>query len=261
MHRAAELVKVTVPDPADEAVRDLIRGREDALKAQKAAKQQLQALLLRLGNPYRGGRAWTLKHLKFLAEIKFDNPAHRIVFTEYRLAVQAAGDRLERMNTAIRQASEDWCWLPVVKSLMSLRGVDFLTAMTIVAEIGDLKRFDHPRKLMSFLGLVPCEFSSGTSKQRGSITRTGNGRVRKLLIESAWNYRHPAKISREIEQRLDGLPQPVIEIAWKAQVRLCHRYRKLRYRGLHQNKTCTAIARELAGFIWSIGQITRPHRP
>jgi transposase len=258
MHRSAELVKVCVPDPADEAIRDLIRAREDALRAQKAARQQLQALLLRLGNPYRGGKAWTLKHLKFLADIKFEIPAHRIAFTEYRLAVQAAGDRLERLNTAIRQESESWRWLPVVKPLMSLRGVDFLTAMTIVAEIGDLKRFDHPRKLMSFLGLVPCEFSSGTSKQRGSITRTGNSRVRKLLIESAWNYRHPAKISREIEQRLDGLPQAVTEIAWKAQVRLCHRYRKLRYRGLHQNKTCTAIARELAGFVWSIGQITQP---
>lgn len=258
MHRSAELVKIAIPDPANEAVRDLIRGREDALKAQKAARQQLQALLLRLGNTYRGGKAWTLKHLKFLSDIKFDNPAHRVAFTEYRLAVQAAGDRLERLNTAIRQESEAWRWLPVVKSLMSLRGVDFLTAMTIVAEIGDLKRFDHPRKLMSFLGLVPCEFSSGASKQRGSITRTGNSRVRRLLIESAWNYRHPAKISREIEQRLHGLPQTVTEIAWKAQVRLCHRYRKLRYRGLHQNKTCTAIARELIGFVWSIGQVTQP---
>ena len=154
-----------------------------------------------------------LKHLKFLADIKFENPAHRIAFTEYRLAVQASGDRLERLNTVIRQESERWRWLPVVKPLMLLRGVDFLTAMTIVAEIGDLKRFDHPRKLMSFLGLVPCEFSSGASKQRGSITRTGNGRVRKLLIESAWNYQHPGKIIRAIEQRLDGLPKAMTEIA------------------------------------------------
>lgn len=195
-----------------------------------------------------------------MADIHFEDSTHRIVFAEYRLAVQSATDRVERINTAIRQVGESWRWLPVVKSLMSLRGVDFLTAITITAEIGDLKRFEHPRKLMSFLGLVPSEFSSGASKQRGAITRTGNARVRRLLIESAWNYRHPARISRAIEERQHGLAPSIIETAWKAQIRLCHRYRKLRYRGLHQNKTCTAIARELTGFIWAIGQQTKPHK-
>jgi transposase len=261
LHRSAELVPVSVPDPIDEAVRDLLRARDDAVKAQKCARQQLMAFLLRLGKPYRAGRGWTLKYLRFLAELSFDDPNHRIVFTEYRLAVQSAGERIERIETAIRQAFETWRWQSVVKALMSLRSVDFLTAMTLVAEVGDLRRFEHPRQLMSYLGLVPSEFSSGNSQHRGAITRTGNTRVRRLLVEAAWNYRHPAKISREIETRQAGQPAAIVEIAWKAQVRLCHRYRKLRYRGLHPNKTCTAIARELVGFVWDIGRRVRPLEP
>jgi len=261
LHRSAELVAVVVPDPADEAVRDLLRAREDAVTAQRCARQQLMALLLRLGKPYRGGRGWTAKHLRFLADLSFDEPHHRIVYTEYRLAVQSAGERIERLEAAIRQAADTWRWQSVVKALMSLRSVDFLTAMTLVAEIGDLRRFEHPRQLMNYLGLVPSEFSSGNSIQRGPITRTGNGRVRRLLIEAAWNYRHPARISPAIHARHDGLPTSVVEIAWKAQVRLCHRFRKLRLRGLHPNKTCAAIARELVGFIWDIGRQVRPTAP
>lgn len=258
LHRSAELVSVTVPDPADEAVRDLMRARDDAVKAQKSARQQLMAFLLRLGKPYRGGRGWTLKHLRFLADLTFEDPHHRIVFTEYRLAVQSAAERIERLETAIRQAAESWRWQPVVKALMSLRSVDFLTAMTIIAEVGDLRRFEHPRQLMSYLGLVPSEFSSGNNQQRGALTRTGNARVRRLLVEAAWNYRHPARLSREIETRQEGQPAAIVEIAWKAQIRLCHRYHKLRYRGVHQNKTCAAVARELVGFVWDIARRVRP---
>ena len=258
LHRSAELVAVTVPDPADEAVRDLLRAREDAVKAQRCARQQLMAFLLRLGKPYRGGRGWTLKHLRFLAGLSFDDPHHRIVFTECCLAVQSAGERIGRLEAAIHQAFETWRWQPAVKALMSLRSVDFLTAMTLIAEIGDLRRFDHPRPLMSYLGLVPAESSSGNSQHRGALTRTGNGRVRRLLIEAAWNYRHPARISRKIESRQAGLPAAVVEIAWKAQVRLCHRYRKLCYRGVHHNKACAAIARELVGFVWDIARRVSP---
>jgi transposase len=261
LHRSAELVAVTVPDAADEAVRDLMRARDDAVKAQKSARQQLMALLLRLGKPYRGGRGWTLKHLRFLADLTFEHPHHRIVYTEYRLAVQSAAERIERLETAIRQAAESWRWQPVIKALMSLRSVDFLTAMTIVAEVGDLRRFEHPRQLTSYLGLVPSEFSSGNSQQRGALTRTGNSRVRRLLVEAAWNYRHPARLSREIETRQEGQPAAIVEIAWKAQLRLCHRYHKLRYRGLHQNKTCAAIARELVGFVWDIARRVCPLPP
>jgi transposase len=258
LHRAGELVRVTVPSVEDEAVRDLIRARADAVKARTTARQQLMALLLRLGKPYRGGRGWTQKHLRFLADLEFDDPHHRMVYTEYRLAVTAADERIARFDVAIREAFESWSWRPVVQALMSLRSVEFLTAMTVVAEIGDLRRFSHPRQLMSYLGLIPSEFSSGTSSRRGRLTKTGNAHVRRLLIEAAWNYRHPARISREIDQRQKGLDSEIVALAWKAQLRLCHRYRKLRYRGLHPNKTCAAVARELVGFIWDIGRRVTP---
>ena len=175
--------------------------------------------------------------------------------------MQSAAERIEGLETAIRQAAESWRWQPVIKALMSLRSVDFLTAMTIVAEVGDLRRFEHSRQLMSYLGLVPSEFSSGNSRQRSALTRTGNSRVRRLLVEAAWNYRHPARLSREIEIRQEGQPAVIVDIAWKAQLRLCHRYHKLRYRGLHQNKTCAAIARELVGFVWDIARRVRPLPP
>jgi transposase len=184
LHRSAELVAVVVPDPIDEAVRDLMRARDDSVKARRCARQQLSAFLLRLGKPYRGGKAWTLKHLRFLGDLSLDDPNHRIVLTEYRLAVQAADERVARIESAIRQAFEVWRCKPVVQALMSLRSVDFLTAMTIVAEVGDLRRFEHPRQLMSYLGFVPSEFSSGNSQQRGALTRTGNSRVRRLLVRS-----------------------------------------------------------------------------
>jgi len=258
LHRSADLVAIVVPDPVDEAVRDLVRARDDAVRARTRCRQQLSAFLLRLGKPYRAGKAWTLKHLRFLANVSVDDPNHRIVLTEYRLAVQVAAERVARIETAIRQAFETWRFKPVVQALMSLRSIDFLTAMVIVAEIGDLRRFEHPRQLMSYLGLVPSEFSSGNSHQRGALTKTGNSRVRRMLVEAAWNYRHTARMSRQIEARQAGVPTSVIEIAWKAQVRLCHRYRKLRYRGLHANKTCVAVARELVGFIWDIGRKVSP---
>jgi len=258
LHRAGELVAVTIPDPQDEAVRDLIRAREDAVKARLRARQQLMALLLRLGQPYRGGKSWTQKYLQFLAEREFESPQHSIVYTEYRLAVESASQAVARIDAAIREASDTWRFRPVVKALMSLRSIDFLSAMSIVAEVGDMRRFDHPRQLMSFLGLVPSEFSSGNSVQRGPITRTGNARVRRLLVEAAWNYRFTAYISRDIRLRQEGVSAEITDIAWKAQVRLCHRYRKLRFRGLHANKTCTAVARELAGFVWDIARRVRP---
>lgn len=141
---------------------------------------------------------------------------------------------------------------------LALRGVDFIAAITIVAEIGDLRRFPHPRELMGYLGLVPSEFSSGDSTHRGQLTKTGNGRVRRILVEAAWNYRFPARIGETITPRLEGLPQRIVDIGWKAQLRLCARYRRLRARGLHQNKTCAAIARELAGFVWDIGRHVSP---
>jgi transposase len=159
---------------------------------------------------------------------------------------------------ALHDQTASWRWMPVIKGLMTLRSIDFISALTIVAEIGDLRRFPHPRDLMSYLGLVPSEHSSGNSTRRGGLTKTGNTHVRRILIEAAWNYRLPARIGESLQPRLEGQPQRIIDIAWKAQLRLCHRFRRLRARGLHQNKTCAAIARELSGFIWDIGRQLQP---
>lgn len=254
LHRAGELTAVVVPTPRDEALRDLVRAREAAMQALKRTRQQLRAFLLRHGHPYTGKRAWGPQHDRFLATIALEDPAQQLVFSECRLAVSAATAQLQRLDVALRQQAEEWVWSPLVRALMTLRGIDFLSAVSIVAELGDLHRFGHPRELMSYLGLVPSEYSSGASRQRGALTKTGNAHVRRLLVEAAWAYRLPARIGESIQPRLVGQPQPIIATAWKAQQRLCHRFRRLRARGLHHNKTCAAIARELCGFIWAIAQ-------
>lgn len=254
LHRAGELTAVTIPEPRDEALRDLVRAREAAMRALKCARQQLRAFLLRHGHPYTGKRAWGPQHARFLATIALEDPAQQLVFAECQLAVRSATEQLQRLDAALREQAEDWRWNPLVKALMTLRGVDFLSAVSLVAETGDLRRFGHPRALMSYLGLVPSEYSSGPSHQRGAITKTGNRHVRRLLIEAAWAYRLPARIGESIQPRLVGQPQAIVATAWKAQQRLCHRFRRLRARGLHHNKTCVAVARELCAFIWSIAQ-------
>jgi transposase len=193
----------------------------------------------------------------FLSKIKFEDPAHHIAFTEYRLAVHVRTECVERIATAVRSEVQTWRSLPIIQALMTLRGVDFLSATTIVAGLGDLRRFAHPKDLMGYLGLVPSEHSSGSTRHRGELTRTGNTHVRRILIEAAWNYRFPARIGESLQPRLEGQPQDIVAISWKAQVRLCARFRRLRARGVHHNKVTAAIARELCGFIWSIGQKVR----
>lgn len=248
---------VVVPEPQDEAIRDLVRAREDAVNDQRRVRQRLKSFLLRHGHSYTGTR-WGPKHELFLSKIKFEDSAQHIVFTEYRMAVRFASELVERLTQSLRTHAETWRWLPVVKGLMTLRSIDFISALTIVAELGDIRRFPHPREFMGYLGLVPSEHSSGNSKQRGGLTKTGNTHVRRILVEAAWNYRLPARIGKSLQPRLEGQPQSIIDIAWKAQLRLCHRFRRLRTRGLHQNKTCSAIARELSGFIWDIGTRLQP---
>jgi transposase len=255
--RSGDLVSVVVPDERDEAIRDLSRAREDALGARLKARQQLKALLLRQGHRYTGRSFWSAAHERSLADIRFAHSAQTLAFAEYRRAVRDAQDRLERLTQALRDECEYWRMRNVVAALATLRGIDFIAALTLVAEIGDFRRFAHPRHLMGFLGLVPSEFSTGESRHRGAITKTGNGHARRVLIEAAWNYRHPARISRLIQKRQEGQSKPVRDIAWRAQLRLGQRYRRLSSRKLHQNKICVAIARELAGFVWAIaGQIT-----
>lgn len=252
--RAGELVSVLVPDERDEAIRDLSRSRSDAVRARLKARQQLKAMLLRHGQRYTGKSSWTQAHERYLSAVSFAHPAQDITFVEYRQAIGEAHERVERLTAALRAQSEAWRMHPVLESLMSLRGIDFVAAVTLVAELGDLKRFAHPRELMSFLGLVPSEHTSGESRQLGQITKTGNGHARRILIEAAWNYRFPARVSLVLQKRQEGQPKAIRDIAWRAQLRLAQRYRRLSARHLHHNKVCVAIARELAGFIWAIGR-------
>lgn len=243
-----------IPDARDEAIRDLSRTREDAVRARLKARQQLKALLLRQGHRYSGKSSWTSAHERYLAEIAFEHPAQGIAFAEYRLAVHETHQRVERLTAALREQASTWHAAPLVAALMTLRGVDFIASVTLAAELGDLRRFAHPKQLMAFLGLVPSEYTSGESRRQGAITKCGNAHARRILIESAWSYRHPARLSRELTVRAEGQSQAVRATAWRAQLRLCHRYRRLQARGLHQNRVCVAIARELSGFIWDIAR-------
>ena len=252
--RAGELTPVNLPDARDEAIRDLSRAREDAVAARLKARQQLKALLLRHGRRYTGKTSWTQAHERFLACLTFDHPAQDVTFAEYRSAVRDAHDRVERLTAALRDQVTGWRWAGVVNALTALRGIDFVAAVTLVAELGDLTRFPHPTRLMSYLGLVPSEYSTGESRVQGKITKTGNGHVRRILIESAWSYRYPARMTHPLVVRNDGQPKAVRDIAWRAQLRLCSRYRRFTARGLPQNKICVAIARELSAFIWDIAR-------
>lgn len=252
--RAGELVSVVIPDPRDEAIRDLSRTRVDAVRARLKARQQLNALLLRHGRRYEGKTRWTAAHERHLARISFEHPAQDIAFAEYRQAVSEGSARVGRLEQRLAQEVERWRMQPLVRAVMTLRGLDLIAATTIVAELGDLRRFAHPRELMGYLGLVPSEHTTGSKRRLGAITKTGNGHVRRILVEAAWNYRFPARMSRALQVRQEEQPAVIREIAWRAQLRLSHRYRKLKARSLQHNKITVAIARELAAFIWEIGR-------
>jgi transposase len=256
--RAGELVSVTIPDERDEALRDLSRAREDAVRARLKARQQLKALLLRHGRRYTGRSSWTQAHERYLASVSFTQPAQNIAFAECRGAVRDAHERVERLTESMRAQLEHWRMRPVVQALMSLRGIDLVAAMTLVAEIGDFTRFARPRELMGFLGLVPSEYTSGDTRRQGPITRTGNSHVRRMLVEAAWNYRFPARMSETLQRRQEGQPKAVRDIAWRAQLRLARRYRHLSARKLAHNKICVAIARELSAFVWDIARQVKP---
>jgi transposase len=256
--RSADLTVVRIPDECDEALRDLSRAREDAVAARLKARQQLQALLLRHGFRYTGKTAWTQKHQRYLATLSFAHSAQQLAFEEYRQAVQNADERVRRLTEALRTQVESWRMKSVVHALMTLRGIDLIAAVTLIAELGDLSRFAHPREQMGFIGLVPSEHTSGATRRQGPITKTGNTHARRILVEAAWNYRFPARVSRDLQLRQEAQPQTIRDIAWKAQTRLCTRYRRLTARQLHHNKVCIAIARELAAFVWSIAQHAQP---
>jgi transposase len=256
--RAGELEAIHIPDARDEALRDLVRTREDAVIVQRQVRQRLQALLLRHEIRYVGRTAWTQAHRRWIAKVKLPNPAQQIAFEEYVQAVHEAAQRLERLNTAILAELEHWRWRPVVEALQALRGVQVLHAVRIVAELGDFQRFESPRKLMAYLGLIPSEDSSGARRRQGAITKAGNSSARRALVEAAHAYSHPARLSWVIARRQTRLAKSVCDIAWKAQLRLCARFRRLAARGVPRNKVIVAIARELCGFVWAIAREVKP---
>jgi transposase len=254
MERAGELTAIHVPSEEDEAMRDLTRGREDAVRALRTARQQLSAFLLRYGKRYPGKKPWTPAHLRWLSDIALPHPSQQIVLQEYIAMVREGTERTARMTDQILQLLPQWRWNPVGEALQALRGVAPIVAATTIAEIGDLSRFENPKRLMAYLGLVPSEDSSGETTHRGSITKTGNGHVRRALMEAAHAYAFPARVSRHLLKRQEDLPEPIRAIAWKAQLRLCGKFRRLSARGKLGNKVVTAVARELSGFIWAIAR-------
>ncbi len=251
--RAGQLHAVWIPDPADEAIRDLSRAREDAINSRTKARQQLKSFLLRHTVRYAGKTSWCKAHYRWLAEQSFGAAASQTAFTEYLLAVQAADERVQRLSQALQDSIKGWRFEPVVAALQALRGIDIINAIGLVCEIGDLSRFEHPRKLMGYLGVVPSEHSSGERVRRGGITKTGNAHARRLLIEAAWNYRFGARLSWRAQKRQEDLSEPIRAMGWKAQLRLTKRFATLKARGVQINKVCVAVARELVGFIWAIG--------
>jgi transposase len=253
--RAGELTAVWVPDQAHEAMRDLTRARETAMLDLRSKRQQITAFLLRQGRHYPAGKTtWSKAHLSWLSTQPFDHAQQRLVFEEMLLAMRQAQERLERLEQAMRAAVADWSLAELVTGLMAMRGMDVIAAASFLAEVGDLSRFRTPRELMAYLGLVPSENSTGDTVRRGPITKTGNRRARRMIVECSWSYQHPPGVGRAKQQKVEAAPRAVGEIAWKAQCRLYRRYRALLRSGKLTTVAVTAVAREFAGFIWAVSR-------
>ena len=261
LSRSGELTPVWVPTPEQEAIRDLTRAREDMKAIELKARQRLGAFLLRHGRVYPGKSKWGQAHFRWLETVRFDTPVQQIVLEEYVNAVKDAQRRVAGLETQMAAALPGWSLAPVVEAVQAMRGVSLITAMTVLAELGDISRFNSPRQLMAYLGLVPSEHSSGDSRRQGGITKTGNGHVRRVLVEAAWSYRFPARKTRIIQRRAEKTSPAVQAIAWEAQKRLCGRFRRLAATGKVAQQVTTAVARELAGFLWAIAcdVMGKPH--
>ncbi len=253
--RAGDLTPVWVPTPELESIRDLTRAREDMKQIDVRLKQRLVAFLLRNDKKYTGRTKWGKAFFNWLATLKFETQVQQIVFQEYVDAVVRAQARVEALDIELQNALETFELRDLVISLMALRGFGLVTAMTVVAELGDITRFESPKQLMAYVGLVPSEYSSGSSRSQGSITKTGNNHARRVLIEASWTYRFPARKTAYLQRRAKEASLEVQEISWKAQKRLCRRFRHLVVeRKKSFPEACTAVARELLGFVWAIAQ-------
>lgn len=249
-HRAGDLVPIYIPEATDEAIRDLCRARTDGVDDLRRARQRLKAFLLQHGYHYQGKGHWGQAHMRYLRELVLPHPAMKAILEECLMAVSDAGNRVARCEQAMSDLLPSWRLRPAVEALMVFKGFQIVAAMITVSEIGILPRFDHPRQLMSYLGLVPSESTSSTKRRQGGITKCGNPHARWLLIECSQHYAKPPKVSKELSRRQEGQPDSVLKTSWKAQNRLNSRFNKLAARRLHRNKILVAIARELIGFIW-----------
>jgi transposase len=254
LHRAGELTSVWVPDEAHEAMRDLVRSRATAVNVAGQARQHLQGFLLRHGQIYPGKKGWTKPYRRWLSTVRFHHPAQQIVFQDYIHAVTDAEARIERLTQQISELLSSWSLAPLVEALQAMRGIAFVVAVTLAAEVGNFSRFDNPRQLMAYLGLTPSEHTSGASVRRGGITKAGSSLARRALVEGAWSYRMQARVGRKLVDRIEALPQAVRDIAWKGQLRMCQRYRHMIAVGKPKVVATTAIAREMVGFIWAIAR-------
>ena len=253
LQRAGELTGIWVPDEEQEAMRDLCRARDDMKSQERKASQQLNAFVLRHGHHWPSGKTrWTAAHYNWLESLKFTHDWQQVVLQEYIDAVKAASTRVAEMMGQMLRVLPQWRMAPVVDALTALRGIDKLSAMTLLAELGDISRFQSPKQLMAYLGLVPGEHSSGGRRRQGAITLTGNAHARRTLVESAWSYRFPARQTAHLKRKAAAASDEAKAIAWRAQKRLCGRYRTLTQAGKNTKLACVAIARELAGFIWDI---------
>jgi len=258
LFRAGELQGVWVPDAEHEAMRELMRGRQTAMQEVRRSRQLVLSFLLRHDRAVPTRQHWTRAHRAWLARQSFSHPAEQFVFEELIHRMEAACARQTRHEEAIRRLLPAWSLAGVVTAIQSMRGVALMSAVTLVAEIGDFGRFTSPRQLMAWLGLVPKEHSSGRKVARGNITKAGNTRARRVLVEGAWTYRLPARMGEDIARRNEGLPETIRAAAWKAQVRLCTRYRRLQKTGKPQNVIVVAVAREMAAFVWAIARMAQP---
>jgi transposase len=262
LHRAGELTAVHVPDERDEAIRDLCRARTDAVQDQRSGRNQLKAFLLRNGYRYGKKTSWSAAHMRYLRELILPHPAMKIVLEEYLQCIDAAAERIDRLEVHMKALLDEWHMKPVVLALMGFKGYQTVAAMITVSEIGDIHRFPHPRQLMAYLGLVPSESSSGGSRAQGTITKCGNGHLRWIFNECAQHYRLPPKISQELTTRQEAIPKAhsraVKEISWRCQNRLHERGRKLAARGKTRQKAQIAMARELSAFVWEVMRAVMP---
>lgn len=252
LFRAGELTEIWTPDEAHEALRDLVRTRESAIRDRTRKRQEIRSFLLRHGRTFPGKKTWGTQYFKWLSTLCFTHAGQAMVLHEMIHAEAQCRDRVRRLEAAIEEAIADWPLKPVVDRLQALRGVSLISSVTFMVEIGDIRRFESPRQLMAYLGMVPSERSSGDTIRRGGITKTGNARVRRTLIEGAWAYRYQPKVATKAYFATRHMSEDVRELAWKAQTRLTKRYRALIARGKRSTVVVTAVARELVGFMWAL---------